>query len=179
MTKVFLTGATGFLGRHVRRQLERGEGLAVAELSRARGADLLVPASYERELAGADIVLHLAAATGRAAPADHFRVNVEGTRILLEQSRRHGARRFVFVSSIAAKFPDIRRYPYARAKLEAEALVAGGGIEYSIIRPTIIAGPGAPVLAGLRRLAMLPIVPVFGTGRVRVQPIFVDDLADC
>ena len=85
----------------------------------------------------------------------------------------------VLVSTIAVTFPDIRRYPYARSKLAAEAAVAESGLAYTIVRPTIIAGPGAPVLVGLRRLAGLPVVPVFGSGAARVQPIFVDDLADC
>jgi nucleoside-diphosphate-sugar epimerase len=178
--KLFLTGSTGFLGRHVRRRLQQFEDrFSIAELPRSAGADLLSPRSYERELAGADTVMHLAAATGKAPTAEHFRVNAEGTRVLLEQSRRYGVRRFVFVSTISTKFPDIRQYPYARAKLAAEAAVASSGLDYTIVRPTIIAGPGSPAIAGLRRLAVLPVVPIFGTGLVHVQPIFVDDLAQC
>lgn len=174
---MFLTGASGFLGTHLKPRLERLGG-PVAELSRAAGADLLAPASYERLLAGADTVVHCAAATGKATPREHFRINAEGTRVLVEQCRRLGVRRFVFVSSIAVTFPDIRRYPYARAKQEAEAVVAASGLAYTIVRPTIIGGPGAAVLTGLAKLAALPVVPVFGTGTTRVQPIFVEDLAD-
>lgn len=173
-----MTGGSGFLGTRLRQRLQR-HGLAFTELPRAAGADLLVPASYERALAGADAVVHLAAATGKAAPEEHFRVNVLGTEILLEHCRRLGVRRFVFASTIAVTFPDIRRYPYARAKLEAEGAVAASGLDFTIVRPTIIAGPGAPVLAGLAKLAGLPLVPVFGSGTARVQPILADDLADC
>lgn len=180
MTRVFLTGGTGFVGLRLRAGLQAvGGACSLSELPRTAGADLLRPQSYERELAGADTVVHLAAATGQASAAEHFRVNVEGTRALLEASRRHGVRRFVFVSSIAATFPDVRRYPYARAKLEAETAVAASGLDYTIVRPTIVGGRGSAVLAGLGRLASLPVVPIFGTGRVRVQPIFVDDLAAC
>lgn len=175
---MFLTGGSGFLGARVRDRLRRA-GAPFAELPRGAGADLLVPATYERELAGAGTVVHLAAATGKAAPADHVRINRDGTRVLVEQCRRAGVRRFVFVSSIAVSFPDIRAYPYARAKRDAEAIVAASGMDYTIVRPTIIAGPGSPVLTGLRRLATLPVVPVFGPGTARVQPIFVDDLAEC
>lgn len=157
----------------------RRAGAPFVELSRSAGADLLTPATYERELAGAGTVLHLAAATGKAAPADHFRINRDGTRVLVEQCRRAGVRRFIFVSSIAVTFPDIRAYPYARSKRDAEAVVAASGLDYTIVRPTIIAGPGSPVLTGLRRLAGLPVVPVFGPGTARVQPILVGDLAEC
>jgi len=180
MAKVFLTGSTGFLGSRLRARLQAlGGDVSLTELRRSTGADLLKPDSYAQELAGTDTVVHLAAATGKALPVEHFRINAEGTRVLLEQSRRHGVRRFVFVSSIATTFPDIRRYPYARAKLEAEAAVANSGLDYTIVRPTIIAGRGSPLLEGLRRLAGLPVVPVFGSGQVRVQPILVDDLANC
>jgi NADH dehydrogenase len=51
------------------------------------------------------------------------------------------------------------------------------GLRWTIVRPTMIFGPGSPVLEGLRRLAALPVMPVFGNGRAPVQPIFVDDLA--
>jgi NADH dehydrogenase len=140
---------------------------------------LLTPLSYQRELADADTVVHLAAATGKVSVATHFRVNAEGTRVLLEQCQQSGVRRFVFVSSIATKYPDLRHYPYARAKLEAETAVVSSGLDFTIVRPTIIAGPGSSVLTALGRLASLPVVPIFGTGQVRVQPILVDDLADC
>jgi NADH dehydrogenase len=180
MADVFLTGGTGFLGSHVRELLKTTCGEeSVAELPRSAGADLLKPASYERELAGASAVVHLAAATGRASEAEHFRVNVDGTRTLIEFSQRMGVRRFVLVSSIATTFADIRRYPYARSKLAAEEIVAGSGLDYTIVRPTIIAGRGSPVLTGLRKLVGLPVVPVFGPGNTRVQPIYVSDLAAC
>src|SRR5262249_38698926 len=140
--KLFLTGSTGFLGRHVRRHLQQVEDrFSIAELPRSAGADLLAPRSYERELAGADTVIHLAAATGKAPIAEHLRANDEGTRVLLEQCRRSGVRHFVFVSTIATKSPDIRHYPYARAKLAAEAAVVSSGLDYTIVRPTIIVGP--------------------------------------
>jgi nucleoside-diphosphate-sugar epimerase len=180
MVRVFLTGGTGFLGRRLgARLLPLREAISVVQLPRGAGADLLAPSSYERDLEGADVVLHLAAVTGKAPASAHMRVNLDGTCTLLEQSRRCGVRRFVFVSSIAAKFPDVRRYAYARSKVAAEAAVTSSGLPYTIVRPTIIAGAGSPVLDGLRRLASLPVVPVFGTGDVRVQPIFVDDLAEC
>lgn len=150
----------------------------MTELPRARGADLLDPASYTDALAGASTVVHCAAATGKASPRDHFRVNVDGTRLLLEQCARHGVRRFVFVSTIAVTFPDIRQYPYALAKRDAERLVRDSGLDFTIVRPTIVAGRGAPVLAGLAKLAGLPRVPVFGPGTARVQPILVDDLVE-
>jgi NADH dehydrogenase len=138
--------------------------------------DLLDVASYERELAGCDAVLHLAAATGKASPERHLRETAQGTEVLLEACRRAGVSRFLFVSSIAAAFPDKRDYPYAQAKERAERAVAASGLRYTIIRPTMVLGEGAPILASLSTLASLPVVLLPGSGIVTVQPIAVDDV---
>lgn len=187
---LFLTGASGFLGR----SLLSLPGLAKFEkvicLSRSRSAasvpanvdwlrgSLADSATYSAALTSADCVIHLAAATGKLPPTEYFAVNVEGTRRLVEQCKLAGVRNFVFVSSIAAGFPDQSRYFYAQSKLQAEEIIRQSGLRYAIVRPTTIFGPGSPVLAGLARLAALPVIPVFGRGATPVQPIAVDDLAD-
>ena len=140
-------------------------------------ADLADPSRYEKELASADCVIHLAAQTGKAPPREYFRVNAEGTRTLVEACYRLGVPRFLHVSSIAVKFPEKRRYFYAQSKEESEAIVRNSGLRYTIVRPTMILGRRAPVWMGLAKLARLPIVPIFGDGRTRIQPIDVDDLA--
>jgi NADH dehydrogenase len=183
---LFLTGAGGFLGRHLLPRL-RERGIEVTCLVRRppgpQGVrsvvgDLTQPGPWEEALQDADAVLHAAAATGAASPEVHARVNGEGTAALVRRAAARGVGRFVFVSTVAVKFKDKRRYPYARAKQRAEEAVREGGIPWVIVRPTMIFGPGAPVLAGLRRLARLPVVPLFGGGRARVQPVDVSDLAE-
>ena len=182
MASIFLTGASGFVGVRLRHELER-RGHRVAGLTRGpvepslvRG-DLLSPGTYEASLAGTDVVVHLAAATGKLPPAEYHRVNVEGTRALLLASQRGGNPRFILVSTIAARFPGRARYPYAESKREAEELVARSPLPHAIVRPTMVAGPGSPVLAGLARLAALPVIPAFAGARAHIQPILVDDLA--
>src|SRR5688500_7996546 len=98
--RVFLTGATGFLGRHLLDLLDdsrcelavclvrdpaklAGKSRATTYVKAVPG-DLLEPEKYAAELAGVDTVCHLAAVTGKASPAEMERVNVEGTRVLLE-----------------------------------------------------------------------------------------------
>lgn len=177
---VFVTGTTGFLGRFLCGRIPARERDRYRYLSRRANpaVDLLEPRSYAAQLDGCETVLHLAAATGKHRPAEYFRVNTEGTRRLVEAARAAGVRNFLHVSSVAVKFRDKRRYYYAQSKQQAEEIVAGSGLRYAIVRPTMIFGPGAPVLDGLRKLARAPVIPVFGNGRARVQPVFVDDLAD-
>ena len=138
--------------------------------------DLTESGAWRSELQGVDTVVHLAAQTGKASKASHLRVNRDATADLLAAAKAAGARRFLFVSSIAAGFADQRHYHYARAKAEAEKLVETSGLDRLILRPTMIFGPGSPAQANLLRLALLPIPVLFGAG-APIQPIHVDDLA--
>jgi nucleoside-diphosphate-sugar epimerase len=188
---LFVTGGSGFVGRRLLKALPAlgrpvyalqrtgGSGdAAIAGVQQVAG-DLLEPATYAAALSKCRTVLHLAASTGRAAAADHLRTNAEGTARLLAAAKTAGVTEFLFVSSIAAAFPDTRGYHYAIAKRTAEESVRASGIPFLIIRPTIILGPGAPILGSLEKLALLPVTVVPGSGRVRVQPIHVDDVVRC
>jgi nucleoside-diphosphate-sugar epimerase len=186
---IFVTGGSGFVGRTLLPALQQlgrpvialarqdlpwsGNGISVT-----RG-DLLEPSSYAKALRSCDVVIHLAAATGRASPEEHLRVNAQGTSVLLEECRKAGVPKVLFVSSIATTFADKTGYHYALTKCLAEEAVARSGLRFVILRPTVILGPGAPVLGGLEKLALLPRLVVPGTGRVRVQPIHVSDVARC
>lgn len=191
MAKVFVTGGTGFLGcRVVQRLCALGRHGVVLARRQTTGSppsgdgieflsgDLLHPDSYAERLASADLVLHMAALTGKASRSEHFRANAQGTEVLIKQCVLAGTRNFVFISSIAAKFKDKTRYYYAQAKAHAEEVVRASGLTYTIVRPTVIVGPGSPSLAALARLVNLPIMPIFGDGRARVQPIYIEDLVD-
>jgi NADH dehydrogenase len=187
---LLITGSSGFVGRHFVSALDFTKYGTVYSLSRRPtvaapplppnlaviAADLCAPERYCALLGTGTTVVHLAAATGKATPADHRRVNVEGTRALLAACAQAGVRRFLHVSSIAVKFPEKKYYPYARCKEEGEALVRASGLPFTILRPAIIVGRESPVLAGLKRLAALPVMPVFGSGQARVQPLHVGDL---
>jgi NADH dehydrogenase len=191
MSGIFLTGATGFIGGHVLRHLAaRGERVVCLARDPGRLASphpnvrvvrgmLEAPATYEPALSGMDTVVHLAALTGKAKPEEHRRVNLQETARLLDRARTAGARRFVFVSTIAVTYLDKRAYPYARAKEEAEALVRESGLDWAIVRPTVVLGPGSPLWDKFRALAAAPALIVFGSGRNAIQPVHVDDVARC
>jgi NADH dehydrogenase len=193
MSSLFITGLTGFVGRALRARLESERpGRPILSLQRAPSGE--VPGSgasartrivtgdlgdvttWETALAGAKTVVHLAARTGKASRELHFETNAEGTRRLLEAARRSGVEHLLFVSTIAATYPDKRSYPYAASKERAEELVRESGLRHAILRPTIVLGPGSPIGATLRGLAKAPFLPVFGDGRTRIQPVHVDDV---
>jgi nucleoside-diphosphate-sugar epimerase len=189
-TRVLVTGGSGFIGRNLVASLAADPRFQVRVLAREPGR-LAAPAGME-VVAGAledagslrwaadgrDVVIHLAAQTGKASSRAHFATNVEGTRRLAEAARSASIRRFVFVSSVAAGLPDLRYYPYGRSKAEAEALLLASGLDVVIVRPTIVLGPGSPFHAGLRRMALGRRIQVFGSGDVAVQPVHVDDVVE-
>lgn len=184
---IFVTGGTGFVGRHLLNAL-RDAGTPVFALTRAGTplpqetgitvvtGDLLEPETYRNALRACDVVIHLAAATGRASAEEHLRVNARGTEILIEECRQANVQKLLFVSSIATTFPDKGGYHYAEAKTRAEDAVSRSGLQFTILRPTIIVGSGAPVVGALEKLALLPFIVLPGNGRVRIQPIHVDDV---
>lgn len=186
---VFLTGGNGFLGRELLALLRACPDRRIVCLVRGKPAesstinvkfvegDLLDVDAYADALAGCDAIAHLAAATGKHAPEEYFRINRDGTKSLTTAAQQMGVRRFLYVSTIAVKFSDKSHYPYAQSKEQAEMIVQQSGLHWTIVRPTMIFGEGAPVLDGLARLAALPFMPIFGDGRTPVQPILADDLA--
>lgn len=189
MNAIVVTGAGGFVGRKLVSLLCE-KGLTVIGIGRSAApsdwpsgarwiqADLAEPQRYEAALKGAQCVAHLAAITGKARRQAYVRGNVEATRALIDATVRASVPRFVFVSSIAAKFADRRHYHYAESKRAAEALVRQAPLASVLVRPTMILGPGSPIEASLAKLARMPVSPIFGDGRRLVQPVDVDDVAE-
>ncbi len=192
---LFITGATGFIGTNLLTKINpeeyeniyclgRKENDLIKRLSGNHNfkfikADISEPEKYAQYLNSSDIVLHLAALTGKAEPEEYFRVNSEGTRSLLGQCLKSRVQQFIFISTIAADFTNIEGYHYAKSKIEAEKNVQRSGIPYTILRPAIVIGRGASILVSLLKLAKAPIVPVFGDGSAKIQPIYIDDLVAC
>lgn len=187
MPRLFVTGGSGFIGRRVVARLA-GMGDHVCLSRAAPGSakndgctwvqgDLAEGFDATPHLEGLDAIVHLAALTGKARADQYDRVNVAGTAALLAAAERAGVSRFVFVSTVATRYPELKRYPYARSKSAAEELVRAAPLDWTILRPTVVLGPGSPIFDSLAGLAKLPITPLFGAGRVQLQPVLADDVA--
>ncbi len=186
---VLLTGGTGYVGHSLRGSLAR-KGTPVTLL--VQPGVSCTPRPTETVITGTlsnlpdlrpyvsqeTVLLHLAGCTGKARPHTFHSVNVDGTERLLEASQRGGVRRVIFVSSVAARFPTQRDYPYAASKRKAEALVQRSGMEFDIIRPTIIMSHGSPAFLAFTKLVRGRIGFRFGSAKVMVQPIHVADAAE-
>ena len=185
--RILVTGATGFLGTHLGRELRRNDkpfAVFVRSLRKARlyqeagveicPGDLLDVSSCERATRGRDVVVHLAAAADVSDPRVNQRVNVEGLANLLAACRASGVGRFVFVSSTCAGRE--RRDAYGETKLQGEELVKRSGLAFAILRPTMIYGPGSQEFETfVRVIRSSPIVPLIGSGKSVIQPVYVGD----
>jgi len=187
---IAVTGATGFVGRHIAAVLTR-RGHAVRALVRrpiqARTlaslgvelvpGDLADVAALKTLTRGTHAVVHLVGIIVEKGPATFHAVHVDGTRRVVEAARQAGIERFVHMSAVGAR-DERGATPYHRTKWHAEQLVRASGLSHAVFRPSIISGPESAPIRTLARLhRWSPVVPVFGDGRFPTQPVWVEDVA--
>ena len=180
--KLAVTGATGFVGSHLL-DMALADGHQITALTRreqpprervtwVRG-DLHDRAALERMVSDADAVIHVAGViTGQTAAA-FDKGNIEGTLAMLAAATAGGVRRFINVSSLAAREPKLSLY--GASKCRSEQLVHGSGLDWAIVRPPAVYGPGDKETLELFRMAKLGLMLMPPKGRVSV--IHADDLA--
>jgi NADH dehydrogenase len=140
--------------------------------------DISDRASLEAAAAGIERVIHLVGIIQEAPGATFQSVHVDGTRNLLEASKKAGVRHFMYQSALGTR-PNAKSR-YHQTKWEAEELVSKSGIPFTILRPSLIYGPGDQFTLRLAEMIRLsPVLPVIGSGRSRIQPIFIDDVVQC
>jgi nucleoside-diphosphate-sugar epimerase len=185
---IAITGATGFAGRHaVAELLSRGFALRALVRSAATAAlpdtvqtvqgDLADTAALERLVHGADAVVHLAGALTSLDRAGYFAVNEQGTGALADAAQRANVRRFVHISSLAAREPQLSGY--AASKRAGEEVISRrmGDLNAIIIRPPAVYGPGDKGALPLIRELTRPVAAIPGLPQSRFSLIHGRDLA--
>jgi len=180
--KLAVTGGTGFVGSHfldvalaaghkvnalTRRPQQPKDGLRWVEGS------LDAPSSLRDLVKDADAAVHIAGVLNPRDPAEFERGNVQGTLAMLAGATAAGVTRFVHVSSLAAREPKLSNYGGSKAR--AEELVQRSGLDWAMVRPPAVYGPGDRETLELFRMAKLGLMLLPPRGRVSV--IHVGDLA--
>lgn len=186
--KIAITGGTGFIGHHLAQRLA-GEGVEVVLLARSdrgefngRGmefvaSDLSDPAVLRKAFAGCDAVAHCAGINREIKQQTYNRVHVEGTRNVIEAARDAGVKKVVLMSFLRAR-PNCGS-AYHESKWAAEELVRASGLDYAIIRASMVYGRGDHMLDHLSHaLHTFPLFAMVGLKEKGIRPLAIEDLVD-
>jgi uncharacterized protein YbjT (DUF2867 family) len=194
MTTITVFGGTGFLGRRlVQRLAAEGASVRIAvrhpdparSALRAAGlnqitvfrADVREQASVAAAVSGADAVVNAVSAYVEKRGVTFEAVHEQGGETVAREAVSAGVARLILVSGIGAN-PE-SRYPYIRARGRGELVVQQAFPGTTIVRPGAMFGPGDAMFGTLADLArMLPVLPLIGGGRTRLQPVYVEDVAE-
>ena len=191
---IFITGATGFVGREILGQLGRA-GHTVRILARNPDApevqeliskhkaevhrgNVLEPGSLRGSLEGVDAVVHLVGIISEIGQNTFENVHTRGTEYMVNAALASGVKRFVQMSALGSRPDAVSRYH--KSKWSAEEIVRASGLDYTIFRPSIIYGRGDQFVNLFVRMSRWsPVLPVMGSGEGTLQPIPVEDVAQC
>ncbi len=182
MRNILVSGATGFLGQELSNRLMR-MGYRVVGLTRTMRddligvpmkGDLLYPDPFVGPELAYDAVMHCAGhhpgETDEVEP-----LHEEGTRRMVEEAKRLGVKRFIYISAMGAGFHAPTRFQ--RSKWTAEQIVVHSGLEFTILRPHLMFGPGSRTFRRLEEAANRPLA-VLPETKPLIQPVYVGDVAE-
>ncbi|HEY2975144.1 MAG TPA: NAD(P)H-binding protein [Pyrinomonadaceae bacterium] len=186
--KIAITGGTGFIGRHLAQRLA-AEGVEVVLLARSdrgefngRGmtlvaSDLSDPAVLRKAFADCDMVAHCAGINREIGQQTYHRVHIEGTRNVIDAASRQRVKKIVLMSFLRAR-PNCGS-AYHESKWAAEELIRASGLDYTIIRASMVYGRGDHMLDHLSHaLHTFPLFAMVGLKEKGIRPLAIDDLVD-
>lgn len=187
--RIAVLGGTGFVGGHlVRRLLAQNHQLTL--LTNKRALDLSLSDRYatvsgrlenyetlKAAVTGAEVVYHLIGLIAETKSKTFKRTVVEGTTKLVRACRECGVKKIIYLSAIGTEQNALTRYH--QTKFAAEQTIINSGIDYTILRASLVFGEGDGFVSMLTRMIKSsPITPVIGDGRYQFQPVYIDDLIE-
>jgi NADH dehydrogenase len=185
--RIMLTGASGFVGGEIFRQLEL-RGYAVSPLLRTLRGDVFNNSMLDEALRGCQAVIHLIGIIRerRSAGTTFQRIHVEATQRVVEAAKRAGIRRFIHMSALGARPGAVSNYH--KTKYAAEEYVRASGLDWTIFRPSLIHGPRGEFMQteakwARKKAPPFLFMPYFGAGFLgrhgagKLQPVYVNDVA--
>lgn len=188
--RALITGGAGVVGKALCRELlARGVCVRVLTLPSDSMASSRVPSEVEiaygdvtdynsirKAFDGVDVVFHLAAILLSTKQGEFERINTQGTRNVISACQDSGVHRLLYVSSISVTYPVLT--PYGKSKLEGEACVKDSGLDWTIVRPTLVIGDGGGIEYNMyaQYVSKFPIYFLPGGGRAVKRPVRSVDL---
>src|SRR5947209_6549615 len=189
---ILITGATGYIGRHLVsrlvdqgnrprclvRNIDRASQILSADKVEFVQGETTRPDSLATAVQGIETIVHAAFITAdhKEAPGNHYEeTNVVGTQNLIQAAQDAKVKRMIEMSGLGTK-PD-KPGSYMQGRYLAEKMLIESGLEWTIIRPSVLFGKGAPFIKGLVELIQTtPVLPLIGGGKTMFQPIYVEDV---
>lgn len=171
-----LTGASGFLGKHITLVLQAA-GHEVIPATRALGFDfnrMLDGKDWLASLQGVGAVINAVGIISETRTQSFARLHYQAPAALFKACAQTGVRRVIQISALGAD--DSAITPYHKSKKAADDVLRSLPLEWCVLRPSLVYGPGGKSLALFRRMALLPLIPVFAHGQQWIQPVHLSDL---
>ena len=185
-TNILITGCTGFIGKQLVNELSKPEYKRKYNITCfARKpfrykyviGSLEDKNSLDRAIRNMHIVIHLAGETRSSDRKLNYKINVIGTKNVIEMCRKNKIKKIIYSGTVNSIFK--RRGVYGETKRLAESLVKNSGLNYVILKFNMVYGPGDSNLSKTINLVKkLPIIPIIGNGKATLQPVCVNDAAN-
>lgn len=182
---ILITGATGFVGKHLLSRICKKNKIRVfvrkptQEIKNLEAkvliGDIRDAFAVEKAVKGTDLVIHLASVLRSNDEKLNYGINVNGTKNIVDACKKYKSK-LIHISTVNVLAE--RKGAYGKTKELAEQAVLESGIDYIILRCSLIYGRGNPMTDKIMKIFSFPIVPMMGDGKNRMQPVYVGDVVD-